>query len=116
MPRLLSNVPAKKICEQKDLGPKKVSEQKAIKPPKIVEGMSSWEYYSFLMRFGKRKMLRHEWVIWKEKKDNEDWNKRYIKNEEGRFVKIISSKEFNYRIKYDKDFDERFVYVDHKLK
>ena len=55
------------------LAPK--AKKKSLRPE---ENMSAWEYYNFLMRFGKRKMTRIEWVIWKMKKDEEDTQKGYV--------------------------------------
>ena len=111
MPRLLSNKsPGKKI-----LKPVCKTEKKSFVPPKTIDEMTSWEYYSHLMRFGKRKMQRFEWIIWSEKKDKEDFHKKYIMNNDGKYVKRISSKEFNWRFKKDPDFDERFYMIDNKL-
>ena len=103
MPRLLSNKSPTKIS--------KVKVEKIIKP-KSEDEMTAWEYYSFLMRFGKRKMDRFEWLSWKEKKDLEDYNKKY--SEDGR--RKIGAKEFHWRIKKDRDFDERLYLIDDKLK
>ena len=115
MPRLLSNKEPKKITEVRVWKKSELKVEEKPKP-KSEDEMTAWECYSFLMRFGKRKMDRFEWRIWKSKKDEEDWNKKYIKNEEGRFVKRISSKEFYWRIKKDPDFDERLCMIDNNLK
>ena len=120
MTRLLSNKsPLKKI-----LKPDCKTEKKSFVSPKPKsedsvasrqDEMSSWEYYNSLMMFGKRKMAQFEWIIWKDKKDKEDFHKKYIMNNGGRYVKRISSKEFNWRFKKDPDFDERFYMTDNKL-
>ena len=119
MPRLLSNKLPKKTSSIK-VSQTNVANESLIplkgRGQKSVSEMSSWEYYNSLMMFGKRKMDRFEWCIWKEKKDQEDWNKKYIMNDEGRYVRRISSKEFNWRIKKDPNFDERFYMIDNKLK
>ena len=116
MPRLLSNKSPKKISDTKVEGsvlmPK--AKKKSFVPPKrkSVDEMSSWEYYNFLMLFGKRKMDRFEWRIWKEKKDIEDWNKKY--SQDGR--RKICSREYAWRLKKDPDFDERMYVIDNNLR
>ena len=105
MPRLLSNKEPTKISEVK-VGKK--SEQKSFNPPKSksTDEMTAWEYYSFLMRFGKRKMFRHEWLNWMSKKDEEDIQKRYDGRMKGNLEGRISFAEYNWRIKKDRDFDD----------
>ena len=119
MPRLLSNKSPKKnlpvkVEKKSNLKVEEKPKQKNIGPTKnkTEDEMSAWEYYSFLMRFGKRKMDRYEWLTWKLKKDEEDWNKKYTKD--GR--RKISVAEFNWRIKNDLDFDDSMIEVDCKLK
>ena len=130
MPRLLSNKePTKKITGVKEAEKKVLTkpsetktEKKVLSKPsetktvKTEDEMTAWEYYSFLMRFGKRKMTRFEWLTWVLKKDEEDRQKRYIRRKEGPFEGKISAAEFNWRISHDKDFDERLVEVDYNLK
>ena len=80
MPRLLSN----KAPEKSEAVPhnikssdiEKLNNVKSNKGQVVISSlkkskdeMSSWEYYNFLMRFGKRKMDRWEWQTWKLKKD-----------------------------------------------
>ena len=111
MPRLLSNKSPRKTSPELKVEKKSESftltpkaEQKFIKPtvqksfkPKSEDEMTAWEYYSFLMRFGKRKMTRIEWVIWKMKKDEEDIQKGYVKGK-------MSSMEYHWRLKKDPHF------------
>ena len=111
MPRLLSNKSPKKTSSELKVEKKSGLKEESFKP-KSEDEMTAWEYYSFLMRFGKRKMDRFEWRIWKEKKDIEDWNKKY--SEDGR--RKICSREFHWRFKKDPDFDERLYVIDNKLK
>ena len=105
MPRLLSKKEPTKISEVKvekkfNLKVEEKPKQKSLRP----EGnMSAWEYYNFLMRFGKRKMTRIEWVIWKMKKDEEDLAKGRKKPP---LKKKMSSAEYNWRLKKDPDFND----------
>ena len=68
MPRLLSNkTPERKFETIPRLLSNKAPEtnkgQVIISSTnKDVSEMNSWEYYCFLMRFGKRKMDRDEWL------------------------------------------------------
>ena len=120
MPRLLSNKSPNKKSSVKVEEYKPIISQVKVKAKspgtKSVDEMSSWEYYNSLMLFGKRRMDRFEWRIWVEKKNKEDFHKKYIMNDEGRYVKRICSREFNWRLKRDPDFDERLCMIDDKLK
>ena len=104
MPRLLSNKSPKKTLsakvekfeEQKQTNTKK----KSLRPE---ENMSAWEYYNHLMRYGKRKMTRSEWVVWSLKKDQEDLKKgKCIRLPP--FNRVVSSVEYNWRLKKDPHF------------
>ena len=105
MPRLLSNKSPKKISEVKVEEKKSgtpATEKKSLRPE---ENMSAWEYYNFLMRFGKRKMTRIEWVIWKMKKDNEDIQKKgYVEERKPLLKNGMSFEEYNWRLKKDPNF------------
>ena len=103
MPRLLSNKSPKKnlpVKVEKKKSPVKVEKEKSLRPE---ESMSAWEYYNFLMWFGRRKMTRSEWLVWRLKKDTEDMEKGGIRKEFP-LKKRKSSAEYNWRIKKDLDF------------
>ena len=107
MPRLLSNKsPNKKssvkVEEKKFEIPTPNNKKKSLWPE---ENMTAWEYYNHLMKSGKRKMVYHEWVVWKMKKDEEDLEKgKCIK--EPPFKRLMSSEEYNWRLKKDPLFDD----------
>ena len=118
MPRLLSNKSPKKISasaerssEQSERGNEEVkveekkSEKKSFEPPrtKSVEEMTAWEYYNHIMRFGKKKMNRSEWCIWKEKKDLEEILKGYVRKKPT-LNNGMSSMEYAWRLKKDPHF------------
>ena len=122
MPRLLSKKEPTKISEvrvEKKSGVKveRKPEQKSLKQsePKREEEMSSWEYYSFLMRFGKRKMDRYEWRTWKVKKNEEDRYKNHLRKKYGPPKEKMSAAEFNWRVFHVGDIDESMVEVDYNL-
>ena len=97
MPRLLSNKE-----------PTKRSEVRVEKKPKQKsEGeMTAWESYSFLMRFGGRRMDRHEWQIWKLKKDDEDRYKNYLRKKYNYPKEKMSYAEYNYHVYHVGDMEE----------
>ena len=104
MPRLLSNKSPNKITsvkvEKSEEHKQTNIKNKSLRPE---ENMSAWEYYNHLMKYGKRKMTRIEWVIWKMKKDEEDMEKKgYIERAPTKVR--MSSKEYFGRLKYDPDF------------
>ena len=72
--------------------------------PKTEDEMTAWEYYNSLMVFGKRKMTRIEWVIWKNKKDYEDMRKGKFVYGDPPLRKKISFAEYNWRLKKDPHF------------
>ena len=80
-----------------------MSKKKSLWPE---ENMSSWEYYNHIMRFGKRKMVRQEWVVWKMKKDEEDLNKKgYVGERKKASIKERNEfYEYAWRLKKDPDF------------
>ena len=118
MPRLLSRKEPTKIVPREPKAPLRdntISEvKKIIKPtvqksfsppkPKTEDEMTAWEYYNSLMVFGKRKMTRIEWVIWKNKKDYEDMRKGKFVYGDPPLRKKISFAEYNWRVKKDPDF------------
>ena len=123
MPRLLSNKEPTKKSEPKILNksmePTKKSEPKILnKLPepkrKSEDEMSSGEYYKYLMRFGKRKMDRFEWLTWKLKKDDEQDYRRYIMKK-NRAIMRVSAKYFNWRAFHIGDIDERLMEIDPNL-
>ena len=119
MLRLLSKKEPTKISEVRvekkfNLKVEEKPNPKSFVPPKpkSEDEMSAWEYYSFIMRFGKRKMNRHEWLTWWLKKNDEDRQKRYVRRKEGPLEGKISPSEFNWRMKKDSYFDERMYEMD----
>ena len=93
--------------EQKILKPVEPKSFKSVEKKKslrIEEDMSSWEYYNFLMRFGKRRMVRSEWLAWKLKKDKEDMDKGYVKRKDPPLREKMSSAEYHWRLKKDPNF------------
>ena len=88
--------------KKSELKVKKKSPQKSFFPE---ENMSAWKYYNYLMRFGKRKMTRTEWVIWKTKKDKEDLEKKgYVEERKPLLKNGMSSIEYAWRLKKDPHF------------
>ena len=85
---------------KKKTEPPTMDKKKSLRPE---ENMTAWEYYNFLMSFGKRKMTRIEWVIWKMKKDEEDTQRGYVEKKDYLRGKM-SSAEYHWRIKKDPDF------------
>ena len=135
MPRLLSNREPEKKTEPRILSktnkqPEKKTEPRIlsktnkqpevkiakINPKKTEKEMSSWEYYSFLMRYGKRKMDRLEWLTWRMKRDEEESYKRYLNRKEmdGPPELKLSPAEFNWRAYHVGDVDERLIEIVHR--
>ena len=120
MPRLLSNKEPTHHFKSEDKKLIGKSEQKILSKPKVVGGsalrtlseqksedeMSSWEYYCSLMKFGRRKMDKHEWQIWRLKKDEEDSYKRYFVKKYNRPKEKMSAAEYNWRVYHVGDIPE----------
>ena len=115
MPRLLSN---KEPTKKSELKVEKKSELRVEKKPeqRSEEEMTAWEYHSFLMRFGKRKMDRYEWMTWKVKKNEEDYYKNHLRKKDGPPKEKLSAAEFNWRVFHVGDVDETMAEVDYNLK
>ena len=104
MPRLLSNKSPKKSSEVKVETPTPNDKKKSLCPE---QDMTAWEYYNHLMKSGKRKMTRDEWLVWSLKKSQEDVKKgKCIRLASGG---VMTSTEYNYRLKKDPNFVDKIA-------
>ena len=130
MPRLLSNkeptrllkseISLNKQFKSEDKEPIRKTEKKILNEPSVPKGralrtsseqksedeMTSWEYYCFLMRFGKRKMDRYEWMTWKVKKNEEDNYKNHLRKKYNWPKEKMSAAGYSYRVYHVGDMEE----------
>ena len=104
MPRLLSNKSPNKISRKPVEKFEEHKQKESLWPDK---DMTAWEYYNHLMKSGKRKMTRDEWLVWSLKKSQEDVKKgKCIRLASGG---VMTSTEYNYRLKKDPNFVDKIA-------